>query len=545
LKYHKQKLLVVSLQKNKIMKTKIIFVLLLGIGLLNISFDGFKKFKVPVPPTPTFYEDISPIIYNHCTSCHRPGEIGPMPFTNISEVTAYGAMIKYVTGIKYMPPWKADPEYKHFMDENVLTDAEIQTISDWYDGGMPAGDASNEATMPIFPTGSALGAPDVVLSMDQAYLHQGTNSDQYQVFVFDLGLSTTKEVKALEFRAGNASICHHAVIAMDTTNQAIVLDAADPDYGYENFGGFGFDPLEFAYYVWTPGAQARFFPTGMSKILYPNSKLLMQMHYAPTSVDEYDSSHVNVFYAQTPAPRYVQSSFLNPTQLSVPFEMPPNQITTFTGSYIVPIDVSLLSIAPHAHLIGKSWEVYSVSPQGDTTNLIKIPEWDFNYQSSYAFESLQKITAGSTIYAKATYDNTASNPANPNDPPQWMYWGENTSEEMYLVFFDWVPYQTGDENLLSVNENSIAEPLTKVYPIYPNPVSSEVNFGFSVAEGEKISLGIYDVSGNLIEMFEKNKFYPKGRHAFAYDASSLAQGTYLFGIKYRGQIFTEKFVVSR
>ncbi len=528
------------------MKTKIILLVLLVIGIVNISMNTIKKANATKPPvTPTYYEDISPIIYNHCTSCHRAGEIGPMPLTNISEVTAYGAMIKYVTGIKYMPPWKADPDYRHFLDENYLSDAEIQTIADWYDGGMPAGDPANEATMPTFPTGSVLGTPDLVVSMAQPFAHQGTNTDQYQVFILDPQLTQTREVKAIEFRPDNKTICHHAVIAMDTTNQADAFDAADPDYGYEMYGGFGFDPTEFGFQIWAPGQTPRFFPPGMSKLMYPNSKLLVQMHYAPSPVVEYDSSHVNIFFAQTSAPRYVETVWMSAANLAVPFQIPPDQVVSFTGSYTVPIDVSLLSIMPHSHLLGKSWEAYSIDTQGDTTKLIKIDEWDFNYQYRYAFDQLVKITAGSTVYVKAEYDNTTNNPINPNNPPQWVYWGDNTSDEMFFAFFDYVPYQAGDENLLDVEEQEFTEPLTKIYPIYPNPVSDNVNFGFSVAEGEKISIGIYDLTGNLVDVIEKNKFYPKGRHLLAHNVSNLAQGTYFFGIRYRGQNFMEKFVVSR
>lgn len=528
------------------MKTKIVFAIILLIGIVNLSMNSFKTTKAPTPPSPTYYEDISPIIYNHCTSCHRAGEIGPMPLTNITEVTAYGAMIKYVTGIKYMPPWKADPNYRHFLDENVLTDQEIQTIADWYDGGMPAGDPANEATMPNFPTGSVLGTPDVVVSMDQMYEVPGTNQDKYQVFVLDPQITQVEEVKAIEFRAGNKSICHHAVIGMDTTNQAAAFDAADPDYGYEMYGGFGFNPTEFAYQIWAPGQTPRFFPPGMSKLIYPNSKILLQMHYAPTSVIEYDSSHINIFFAQSPSPRYVQTVWMSQANLSVPFQIPPNQVVTFKGQYTVPIDVSLLSIMPHSHLLGKSWLAYSVDAQGDTTELIKIDEWDFNYQYRYAFDHLVKITAGSTVFVESTYDNTTNNPMNPNNPPQWAYYGDDTEDEMFYTFFDYVPYQAGDENLqLNTDENELLEPLTKVYPIYPNPANGEITFGFSLAEGEKISIAIYDLQGKRIDLIEKQKFYPKGRHAMQYDVSELANGTYLFGFKYKGQNFSEKFVVNQ
>jgi len=506
----------------------------------------YEASKLPPPLTPTYYEDISPIIYNHCTKCHRPGEIGPMPLTNIAEVTAYGAMIKYVTELKYMPPWKADPTYSHFLDENYLTDTEIQTIAAWYDNGMQPGNPANEAPMPSFPTGSALGTPDMVLPMEQAFEHQGTNTDGYQVFVLDPQLTQTEEVRAIEFRPGNTTICHHAVIAMDTTNQADILDAADPNYGYEMFGGFGFNPVEPFYAVWAPGGEARFFPPEMSKELLPSSKLLLQMHYAPSPVNEFDSSYINLFFAQTPSPRYVQTHIISPYDLSVPFAIPPNQVSSFKGSYQVPVDISLLSVFPHMHLLGQTWESYVVDPLGDTTKLIRINDWDFNYQNGYSFQNLIKVTAGSTLYVEASYDNTTSNPLNPNDPPQWVYWGDFTGDEMFLGFFDYVPYQTGDENLvLGTDDLSINDSETNTYPIFPNPTSDYVKFGFSLEEGTKVDLVVYDISGKIVARIENDTFYAKGKHVVTYSTNNLAAGTYRIGIELDGKQFSENFVVSK
>lgn len=140
-----------------------------------------------------------------------------------------------------MPPWSPNPEYVHFKDENVLTEEEIALIGDWYADGMPQGDPALEPPVPAFPEGSQVGEPDLVLTMEEAYLHEGDNTDQYQVFVLETGLTEDVDISAIEVRPDNKNICHHAILAVDTTNTANILDNADPDYGYEEFGGFGFD----------------------------------------------------------------------------------------------------------------------------------------------------------------------------------------------------------------------------------------------------------------------------------------------------------------
>ena len=139
---------------------------------------------------------------------------------------------------------------------------------------------------------------------------------------------------------------------------------------------------------------------------------------------------------------------MGPQHLDVPFILPPDQISSFHGTFPVAADVSLINIAPHCHLIGASWLVYATSPDNqDTIPLISIPEWDFNWQGFFTFPTLTKIPQGYTLHGEATYDNTASNPFNPNDPPAWVSFGEGTEDEMFFVFLDFVLYEEGDESI--------------------------------------------------------------------------------------------------
>ena len=185
-----------------------------------------------------FSEHIAPIIYDNCTSCHRQGEVGPMPFTNYEEVSSWGGMIQYVTEIKYMPPWKPNMEYSHFVGERGLTDNEIQLIKDWVAAGTPQGDPNLEPPLPDFPSGSQLGTPDLVLEMSEDYFIEGNNQDDYRVFVLPTGLTEDKEIAAIEFRPGNRRAVHHALIAYDVDGEAAALDAQYPEYGYPSFGSF-------------------------------------------------------------------------------------------------------------------------------------------------------------------------------------------------------------------------------------------------------------------------------------------------------------------
>ena len=396
----------------------------------------------------TFHADVAPIIFTHCTECHREGEIGPMPLTTFAEVYAYGEFIEYVTATDYMPPWTPDENVSHFVGERVLTSAEKQILSDWVAQGKPEGDASDNPGIPTFPEGSQIGTPDLVLSMPEAYNHGGDMTDQYQVFVLPADPDNDLSIRALEVRPGNRNVAHHAILGLDISGTAANLDAQDPDPGYESFGGFGFSAESNFFGAWVPGALTLEYPPGIGRTVPAGSDILLQMHYGPSPIAETDVTEINVFYSEEPIEREVETGIMSPQNLDQFFFLPANQLRTFHGTMEVATDVSLLSIAPHCHLIGVSWDVFATSPNNqDTIPLISIPSWDFNWQGFFTFPTLTKIPEGYTLHGIASYDNTSDNPFNPNSPPQNVTFGEGTTDEMFFVFFDYVLYQEGDEQI--------------------------------------------------------------------------------------------------
>lgn len=396
----------------------------------------------------TFHADVAPIVYQECAPCHRDGGIGPMPFTNYQEVAAYGEFIAYVTSIGYMPPWSPDPEYSHFVGERVLTQEQLDVLSLWVEQGKPEGNPADGPDLPPFSDGSQVGTPDAVRSMDVEYVHGGDMTDQYQVFVLPTEFSESVAIKALEVMPGNGNVAHHAILGLDVSGTAAQLDAAEPGPGYESFGGFGFNAESSFFGAWVPGALPVVYPPGMGRTIPANADLLLQMHYGPTPIEETDLSTVNIHFSDGPIEREVITAIMGPQHLDAPFVLPPGQVSSFHGTLPVTQDVSLISIAPHCHLIGSSWLVYATSPDDlDTIPLISIPQWDFNWQGYFTFPHLTKVPGGYTLHGEATYDNTAGNPFNPNDPPQWVTFGEGTEDEMFFIFLDVVPYQEGDENI--------------------------------------------------------------------------------------------------
>jgi hypothetical protein len=500
-----------------------------------------------------YSEHIAPIIYKNCTTCHRPGEVGPFSLTNYNQVKAYATMIKLVTEVKYMPPWKPDPNFQRYQAENYLTDQQIKMIGDWVDAGTPQGDASKEPPLPVFSTGSQVGIPDKVLSFKQAYLHKGTNKDEYRYFVLPTGLTSDKDLIGLEVRPGNVPIVHHTLVWADTTGQSAKDDAKTPEYGYESTSNSAFSNIDGQLPGYVPGQRPILLSHGIAQRLKKGCDLKLQVHYAPTSVDEWDSTSVNLFFAKQPTKRYIKSKVMLPfgtTLTNGPFYIPANQTREFHGVYTFAENASLLSISPHMHRLGKFWKVYAIKPNKDTVNLINIKDWDFNWQGTYSYKKPIILPKGTIVHAYAKYDNTTNNTDNPNNPPKAITWGEGTSDEMYYLPLAWVSYQAGDENLeFEGNSTATNDPRfysigTELYPIAPNPATSNAKVAFTLIEEGNVTLSMYNINGQLVKSMINNRLYSQGLHALDVDVSNNENGIYFISLESKGKQYTQKLVVK-
>ncbi len=521
----------------------------------------FAFSSVLMEAQPTFSKDVAPIIFKHCTVCHRQGEIGPMTLTNYEEVKNWASTIKYVTTNKIMPPWKADQSYSRFVDENYLSSSQIKTISDWVDAGSPEGNPSNTPKLPEFPVNSLLGTPDLVLPFKKSYIHKGNGKDEYRYFVIPTGLTESKKIKAIELRPGNKKIVHHALFFADQTGKARQYDEKTPEYGFSPDENADFRVFEVItreqYPGYVPGQKPRNFPDGLAQILPANSDLVIQMHYAPWSVDEADSSTVNIFFAKDNEviDRTVKDYIMLPFNLvtgAASFVIQANQVKKFEGVYSVPSDISLIGIFPHMHLLGKNWEVFIENTDGSKTNLIKINDWDFNWQGGYYFDKYKIAKKGSKIRAFATYDNTKNNPNNPNNPLKPVSWGEGTKDEMYYLPLLYVPYKQGDENVVFDNHvsptNQVIDKTTIKASIQPNLVgrnnATPVHITFEMERGMPATISIRNMMGQLVRTLRDNEYYSQGEHIVHLESQHYAKGMYFINITAGQQHVSLPLIIS-
>lgn len=508
-----------------------------------MSAKNFHAVAAHTPPSSvasnyTFSEHIAPIIWKHCVSCHRDGEIAPFSLTNYEEVAENALTIAAVTKSRFMPPWKPT-QYARYADERGLTDDEIQILADWAAAGAPQGDPSKTPPLPVFPKGSQLGIPDVVLSMPEEFTVKADFKDEYRNFVIPFSFSSDKNISAVEFRPGNPAVVHHVLMWIDTTGKARKMDAADPLPGYSGFGGAGFDDAIVLPAAWVPGAVPRFFPDKMGIRIPKNADLVMQIHYAPSGSVQKDQSTVNIFYSDDKSIRQIREATINPQNLAggnSSFLVKAETINRFKGVLDVPYDFSLMSIAPHMHLIGTKAKSYAITPKGDTIKLIAIDDWDFNWQGSYTFKKLIKIPKGAKVYYEAEYDNTANNPLNPNNPPRVVRWGENTTDEMFLCYFFGILYLPGDENisLETSNPTSLIDESFSIHSpaaiIIPNPMQHHGILSWTAPKDGNYSISITDITGAVVQTIARNTFFTAGHHFVELQNDYFASGMYFVHI---------------
>jgi mono/diheme cytochrome c family protein len=397
----------------------------------------------------TFTETIAPIILQNCASCHRPGEAAPFSLLTYEDVRKKGALITAVTKSGYMPPWHAEHGYGEFADERRLTPEQIALIDAWVKQGMPQGDPAKMPPAPKFADGWHLGKPDLIVEMPVSFELPASGSDIYRNFVIPTNLTEDKWVRAVEFRPSARKAVHHVLFAYDGSGNARRLEGHD---GHPGFGGMsavgvaGTTGRSGSLGGWAVGATAAFLPEGLAFPLPKGSDLLLQMHFHLTGKPETERSTIGIYFADKAPERPLQSVQLPALfGLGVGLDIPPGATKyTVQDSLVLPVDVTAYLANAHAHYLAQEFKATATLPNGTVQPLLWIKDWDFNWQGQYRFKDSVVLPAGTRVDMEATFDNSANNPRNPNDPPKFVRWGEQTTDEMAIVFLQCVTSNPGD-----------------------------------------------------------------------------------------------------
>ncbi|HKS16096.1 MAG TPA: redoxin domain-containing protein [Planctomycetota bacterium] len=387
----------------------------------------------------TYAGQVADILNRRCVTCHRAGQVAPFSLTTYEQASRWSRDIKRATKAKTMPPWMP-ANHGEFRDERWLSDAEIDTLARWCDTGAPLGDKAKVPTPPKFPEGWMLGEPDLVLTGPD-YEVGPTGPDEYRCYVLPTDLPEDRWVSAVEVRPGNMRIVHHIIAYVDTSGLSEKLDADDAKPGYRSQGtGPGFIPSgEMS--GWAPGVTPYALPEGVGRQLRKGARIVLEVHYHKNGRVEKDRATIGLHFSKKP----VRQPLRWITPMNAMFVLKPGEKRIkVTASQSFKRDVKAISIFPHMHLLGREMTAEALLPDGTRKTLIHVPAYDFNWQDTYHFKEPIPLPAGTKIEVTAYYDNSADNPDNPHNPPKAVRWGEQTTDEMCILFLSYIRDESKD-----------------------------------------------------------------------------------------------------
>ena len=380
----------------------------------------------------TFSRDIAPIVFDACVSCHRAGGPGPFPLTTYDEVRRRATQIAQVTRNRFMPPWKVEPGVSHFVGQRLLSDAEIGKIDQWAKNGTPEGEPKALPVLPKFAEGWLLGKPDLIVKPEAAFSLPALQTDAFRIFAIRLPVTKRTYVTGIEFHPGNARAVHHANIRIDRTSSTRRLDDADPLPGYDGLMPRTAEYPDGHFLGWTPGQIAPLVQPELAWTLEPGSDLVVQLHMQPTGAVEDVLPEIGLYFSDRTPEKTPTILRLGSQGIDIPAG---ESHYVISDSYVLPVDVQLLAIQPHAHYRAKEIRGIATLPDGTSRLVMHIKDWDFRWQHVYREEIPIPLPKGTRLSMEYTYDNSALNVRNPESPPARVFWGQRSRDEMGDLWF--------------------------------------------------------------------------------------------------------------
>jgi hypothetical protein len=415
---------------------------------------------------PTFTRDVAPVLYRNCTSCHRVGEIGPMPLVTYQDARPWAKSIAAQVAARTMPPWHADPSHGEFVNDRRLSDADRETILTWVRNGAPEGNPAELPAPPTYADGWQIGQPDAIFALGEDYPVPASGTIEYKYFEVPTQFTEDKWVQAFEVRPGDRSVVHHVIVfarpprraaapgdqsaegnaegantqtprrpstftfapgMQEPRSEAVTAAKRAPNNDRPSpRGGNGAFVAAFA-----PGQAVRAYAEGTAIKIPAGATLVFQMHYTASGKATTDRSKIGMVFAKEPPRQQVVIAALQNANFTLPAGAPDVKVD---AEMTVNQDVTIWSMLPHTHVRGKRWHLEATYPDGRTETILEVPKYDFNWQTDYVFKRPLRLPKGTKVRTTAWYDNSAANKSNP-DPNVDVHWGDQTWQEMQFTAF--------------------------------------------------------------------------------------------------------------
>ncbi len=369
--------------------------------------------------TISYSEAIAPMLAENCVACHREGGIGPWAMSGYNMVRGFSLMIREVVRTGRMPPWHADPEVGHFANDRSLSPEEVRTLVHWIEAGAPRGQGPDPLAELDHHWGEwavhepELGEPDYIIPIPAAEIPATGVVDYLYHYVANT-VGKDVWVKAAEILPGDRSVLHHVITSYGHLETQGRRKGRLKREGQAGLRGY------------VPGMVSQRFPENTGVFLPADATLEFQMHYTTSGRATVDESRLGLWVHDEPPEHRVFSMILMNTRIRIPAHARNHRET---AERKLPRAMVVYNMLPHAHFRGKSSRFSVVYPDGTEEVLLHVPNYDFNWQTTYVLEEPKYLPAGTRLIHTTWWDNSAQNPANP-DPGVDVTWGEQSWEEM-------------------------------------------------------------------------------------------------------------------
>jgi len=408
---------------------------------------------------PTFSKDVAPIFQAKCQSCHQPESIAPMSLITYKEARPWARSIKDRVARRQMPPWHIDQSVgvQKFKNDMSLTDAQIDTIVRWVDGGAPEGNPKDLPPAKPLVTNNewqgvmdGYGPPDIVIRSPE-FKMPAMGQDVWYRPMSDIPITEPRWVKMVEIRPTNLKsrkTLHHSIAYLVLNGDADAVNTGTATYGL-SLAASREDLLNRRPQLmeWAIGKGYDRFAEGTGKLIVPGEKISWDQHLHAAGEEISTGSEIGLWLfpkGQAPKKRSYLIGFTGLREREF-LDIPPNSIAYTEGFTVLKENTMITNFQPHFHLRGKAMKVEAIKPDGGREIVSYVGNFNFNWMTNYIYDDdvAPIYPKGTIIQVSAWYDNTAANKDNP-DPEQWVGYGDRTVDEMAHAWMN-VVYYTDEE----------------------------------------------------------------------------------------------------
>jgi hypothetical protein len=386
---------------------------------------------------PTFYKDVLPILQDHCQVCHRAGGIAPMAFQTYEQTKPYAGAIRLSTQQRSMPPWFAEKSIGKFSNDPSLSDAQISLLAGWAEAQAPSGNPADAPLEKKWADRWTIPEPDLAIRMTEGVKIPADGEVDYTYEIVPTHFTEGRWARSSEILPGMPENVHHAVVYVRPPDSQWLRHAPIGKPFTASMLTTGEDRRDAMWttsdilLVYAPGSTPDNWPEGMAKYVPAGSDIVFQMHYTTNGKAGTDVTQIGLIFAKELPKQRVLTLQLTNDHFVIPPGVPDYRVEA-RGT--LPNDALLLSFFPHMHLRGKRFEYNIVHKDRSIETLLRV-NYHFHWQMSYRLAEPLPLKAGTELQAVAWYDNSKGNMHNP-DPDAAVRWGEQTSDEMMVGFFD-------------------------------------------------------------------------------------------------------------